>query len=61
MSMSGGLDPKLRSLYYIALHASLLVAAEDCEARGHDKAVCERFRAAAAVCERVSNPPQQGG
>ena len=39
------------------LKMSLIIAAQDCEARGHDKGVLDRFIGAAAVCDRAGQPP----
>ena len=44
-------------LQYHTLKQTLLIAAEDCEKRGHSKSVSERFRAAAEVCERAGQTP----
>ena len=42
---------------YDRLRELLLVAADDCDERGHAKAISDRFRGAAAICERAAHQP----
>jgi hypothetical protein len=44
-------------LLYNDLKTRLLAAAEDCEKRGYNRAVTDRFKAAAAVCDLAGDAP----
>jgi hypothetical protein len=48
----------LRKQRYDKLKGLLLEAVTDCEERGHDKGVIDRFHGAIAVCDRAADRPR---